>query len=91
MSRARWALSCWLLALAAGCSREGPVDSQEGATGNRGAPSASTAPPPASAVASASAGGEPPTEEDFEDDAESEINSGNLDSELDKLEAEIGQ
>jgi hypothetical protein len=34
---------------------------------------------------------DPPTEQDFEEQAEKEITSANVDSELDKLEKEIGQ
>jgi len=56
---------------------------------------APTAADPASATepASASAGdtAELPTEQDFEDEAERTITAENLDSELDKLEKEIGE
>lgn len=45
----------------------------------------------AKTTAAAAAPADPPTEQDFEEQAEKEITSANLDSELDKLDKEIGQ
>ncbi|MEZ4227132.1 MAG: hypothetical protein R3B13_39705 [Polyangiaceae bacterium] len=65
-------------------------------------PTPAAAPAPAASIAAPSdtAGAEPtaaadegdiPTEEDFEDEAEQQITASNLESELDKLEKEIGE
>jgi hypothetical protein len=43
------------------------------------------------AAAQPGAQGDPPTEQDFEEQAEKEITSANIDGELEKLEKEIGQ
>jgi hypothetical protein len=88
MSRASisWlALACVIAA--AGCKKEEPAPTPV-------EPPSAPAPvaPPAPATASAAAAAEPaepPTEEDFEEQAASNVSASNLDQALDALEKEI--
>jgi hypothetical protein len=63
-------------------------DAPAGPTNTRGATTVAAAPMTAAPVAAAD---DIPTEEDFEEEAAKEITADNLESEIEKLEKEIGQ
>jgi hypothetical protein len=76
----------------AACEKKDEPKPQANAPVATAAPAATTAAAatePASATAEES--GEIPTEQDFEEEAEQKITAENLESELDKLEKEIGE
>lgn len=86
-----WLATVVLTAALLACSKQEPP--APAATPTPSTPPAAVSTPAPSAVAAApsasAATAEPPTEEDFEDEANSQVNVKTLDAQLDALEKEI--